>query len=78
MSVPGKPWFCIAGLWRTSPEVGEAWTMLIAPGPHVAPYHNRQIVLLSPQDCIAWLDPAASAEPFVQPLPQGSLAVTAA
>ena len=69
----------IAGLVRTTPDIGEAFTMLTTePGPDVAPYHNRQIVLLSPQDCIAWLDPAASAEPFVQPLPQGSLAVTAA
>ena len=76
---PDHEWFGIAGIVRSDPSVGEAFTLLTCPpGPDVAPYHNRQIVLLSPQDCIAWLDPAASAEPFVQPLPQGSLAVTAA
>ena len=76
---PDHDWFGIAGIVRSDPSVGEAFTLLTCPpGPDVAPYHNRQIVLLSPQDCIAWLDPAASAEPFVQPLPQGSLAVTAA
>ncbi|MBN8909519.1 MAG: SOS response-associated peptidase family protein, partial [Rhodospirillales bacterium] len=24
----GARWFCIAGIWRTTPEVGEAFTML--------------------------------------------------
>ena len=41
--MPGLEWFCIAGLWRTDPTVGEAWTMLTTePGPDVAPYHHRQ------------------------------------
>ena len=74
-----EPWFCIAGLWRTSEEVGEAWTMLTAPpGPDVAPYHNRQIVVLSPEACFAWLDPASDARDFTAPLPGGSLDVVRA
>src|SRR5690606_12600989 len=45
----GAPWFGIAALWRTSSEVGEAFTMLTSePGADVTPYHNRQIVVLSP------------------------------
>ena len=36
---------------------------------------GRQVVLLSPDDCFAWLDPARPAADFVRPLPQGSLAV---
>jgi putative SOS response-associated peptidase YedK len=39
----------------------------------VAPYHDRQIVLLSPIDCFRWLDPASPAEPFLEALPAGSL-----
>jgi hypothetical protein len=40
-------WFCIAGLWRKDPQVGEAYTMLTAePGPDVAPYHSRGIAVL--------------------------------
>ena len=71
-----QPWFCIAGLWRTDPAVGEAWTMLTAPpGPDVAPYHNRQIVVLPPAEGLRWLDPAVPAKDVLKPLPAGSLAV---
>jgi putative SOS response-associated peptidase YedK len=76
---PGHEWFGIAGIYRTDPKVGEAWTMLTCePGPDVAPYHNRQVVLLSPQDCFGWLDADRAAEEFVRPLPAGSLTVAAA
>jgi putative SOS response-associated peptidase YedK len=74
---PGHEWFGIAGIWRADAKVGEAWTMLTCePGPDVAPYHNRQVVLLSPADCFAWLEPGSVAADFVKPLPAGSLAVT--
>jgi len=73
---PGNDWFGIAGIHRADPVVGEAFTLLTCPpGADVAPYHDRQIVLLSPQDCFAWLDAATSADTFVQPLPGGSLTV---
>jgi putative SOS response-associated peptidase YedK len=71
-----RPWFCIAGLWRADPGVGEAFTMLTTePGPDVAPYHNRQIVVLAPGDWARWLDPAVPASAILRPLPAGSLAV---
>lgn len=76
---PGHAWFGIAGICRTDPKVGEAFTMLTCPpGPDIVPYHDRQVVLLSPQDCFGWLAPDGSAEQFVQPLPEGTLAVSAA
>ena len=72
----GQPWFCIAGIWRTAPDVGEAFTMLTtAPGPDIAPYHDRQVVLLDRAGWAAWLDPAVSAKTLLQPLPAGSLTV---
>jgi putative SOS response-associated peptidase YedK len=75
-TLKGEPWFGIAGLWRTNPDVGEAFTMLTAPpGPDVAPYHNRQIVVLPPSDFARWLDPAVPAAEVLRALPEGSLEV---
>ncbi|WP_260596834.1 SOS response-associated peptidase [Sphingomonas endolithica] len=72
----GEPWFCIAGLWRSHPSVGEAFTMLtMEPGPDIAPYHDRQIAILNRQDWAAWLDPAVPAKEILRPLPAGSLLV---
>ena len=71
-----EPWFCIAGLWRLHPEVGEAFTMLTTePGPDVAPYHGRQLVVLKRGDWARWLNPAAPVDDLLKPLPEGSLAV---
>jgi len=70
----GEDWFCIAGLWRATPDVGEAYAMLTTePGPDVAPYHSRQIVVLERCDWARWLDPAVPAGQVLRPLPAGSL-----
>jgi putative SOS response-associated peptidase YedK len=72
----GEDWFCIAGLWRTHPEVGEAYTMLTtAPGPDVAPYHSRQVAVLEREDWARWIDPDIPAREVLRPLPAGSLNV---
>ena len=72
----GEPWFCVAGIWRTDKEVGEAFTMLtMPPGPDIAPYHDRQIAILDRADWAAWLDHSVSAKAILKPLPAGSLAV---
>jgi putative SOS response-associated peptidase YedK len=47
-----------------------------APSPDVAPYHNRQVVVLRPKDWGAWLDLSKSEEELLRPLPAGSLEVT--
>jgi putative SOS response-associated peptidase YedK len=68
--------FAIAGLWRTDPAVGEAFTMLTCPpGEDIAPYHNRQVCLLAPANFAAWLDVAVPAGELLRPLPAGSLGV---
>lgn len=72
----GHDWFCIAGLWRDDPKVGEAFTMLTCPpGPDIARYHARQIVVLGRDRWAAWLDPATPSAALCQPLPAGSLTV---
>jgi putative SOS response-associated peptidase YedK len=73
---PGHEWFGIAALVRVDAKVGEAFTLLTCPpGPDVAPFHDRQVVLLSPNDCLNWLDPTHDAGSLVRTLPAGSLAV---
>jgi len=74
-TVKDQPWFCIAGLWRTS-EAGEAFTLLtMAPGPDIAPYHDRQIAILDRARWADWLDPSVPAQAVLHRLPAGSLAV---
>ena len=46
-TLAGADWFCLAGLWRRDASVGEAYTLLtLPPGPDVAPYHSRGVVLV--------------------------------
>ena len=71
------PFMAIAGLWRdgggTQPA---AFTMLTTePGPDVAPYHNRQIVVLRPENWSAWIELSRPATELLRPLPAGSLGV---
>ena len=72
----GEPIFAIAGIWRDTKEVGEAFTMLtMEPGPDIAPYHDRQIVILERDAWNDWLDPTVPAQSLIRPLSAGSLAV---
>lgn len=72
---PDGSQFCIAGLWRTTDGV-DAFTMLtIEPGPDVAPYHDRQIVVLGRDVWAEWLDPRGRAEDLLRPAPAGTLVV---
>ena len=69
----------IAGLARTDPAVGEAFTMLTTePGPDVAPYHNRQVAVLALSRWKAWLDYAEPSTELLKPLPEGTFNVALA
>jgi putative SOS response-associated peptidase YedK len=71
----GQPWFCLAGLWRRHPEAGERFTLLTTePGPDMAPYHNRQVVLLPRERWADWLSGAPEAD-LLKPAPAGTLKV---
>jgi putative SOS response-associated peptidase YedK len=62
--------FCIAGFVRD-----ERFTMLtMPPGPDIAPYHDRQIVILPRTQWAQWLDTARPQPDFAE-LPAGSLNV---
>lgn len=63
--------FAIAGLVRE-----DRFTMLTCePGPDIAPYHNRQIVILDRDQWGAWLGHDDAPQPSLGALPAGSLKV---
>lgn len=67
----GSPFFCIAGLVRD-----DRFTMLtMPPGPDIAPYHDRQVVILRRKQWAAWLGPSSDAT-IPPAAPAGSLTVT--
>ena len=73
----GEDWFCFAGLWRpATSEAPEAFTLLTtAPGPDVAPIHDRQVVILERTDWRAWLDLSRPEAELLRALPAGGLQV---
>lgn len=71
----GQPWFCLAGLWRRHGDGAERFTLLtVDPGPDMAPYHNRQVVVVPREAWAGWLAGAPEAE-ILKPAPAGTLKV---
>jgi putative SOS response-associated peptidase YedK len=69
----------IAGLWSEAEDGALSFTMLTTePGPDIAPYHNRQIALLPPQQWDDWLRYKVPGRDLLRPLPAGALEVRAA
>ena len=71
------PFMAIAGIWRETEGDGPpAFTMLTtAPSADVAPYHDRQVAVLRPEDWAAWLYLTKPEAELLRPLPKGSLEV---
>jgi putative SOS response-associated peptidase YedK len=71
------PFMAIAGIWReTEGDDPPAFTMLTtAPSADVAPYHDRQVAVLRPEDWAAWLYLTKPEAELLRPLPKGSLEV---
>jgi putative SOS response-associated peptidase YedK len=73
------PLVAIAGLVRTDPTVGQAFTLLTAePGDDVSPYHNRQVIILPPTEWRDWLTHAVPEGDLLKAAPAGTLTVCAA
>jgi putative SOS response-associated peptidase YedK len=74
--------FCFAGLWdraRTTEGRIESFTIVTcAPGPDCAPYHNRQPVILEPNQWGPWLDLSTDPVPLLRPGAAGTITVTRA
>jgi putative SOS response-associated peptidase YedK len=68
-----QPWLCLAGLWRRY-EDGDRFTLLTtAPGPDMAPYHDRQVVVMPREAWADWLGGAGGETELLQPSPAGTL-----
>jgi putative SOS response-associated peptidase YedK len=64
-------WFWIAGVIKNG-----AWAMLTTePGPDIAPYHDRQVVLLAPEAGLDWLRLTQPEPDLLRPALIGSLKV---
>jgi putative SOS response-associated peptidase YedK len=62
-------WFWIAGIVKN-----DCFTMLtVEPGPDIAQFHDRQIVVLRPERGVEWLTLAKQEREILRALPQGSL-----
>ena len=73
----GAPFMAIAGIWREAKDGSQAFTMLTTePGEDVAPYHDRQVVVLPPKDWTAWLYLTKPEAELLKPLPKGALTAT--
>jgi putative SOS response-associated peptidase YedK len=75
-TAPATEVFAMAGLWRPekTPGEGDRFTLLtIDAGPDVAPYHDRQIVPLTPDQWGGWLDPTTDGQAFLTAAPAGFL-----
>jgi putative SOS response-associated peptidase YedK len=72
-------WFCFAGLWdqahTTDGDIESYALVTTAAGPDVAPYHNRQPVILERSAYAGWMDHAALPESSVMPSQAGVLKV---
>jgi putative SOS response-associated peptidase YedK len=69
----GEDWFCIAGITGAD---GGAFSMLtVAPGPDIAPIHNRQVAVLERTDWRAWLEGGPSAPAMLTASAAGSWVV---
>jgi len=68
------PFMAIAGIWRESKNGAQAFTMLTTePSPDVEPYHNRQVVVLKPEDWAHWIYLTKPQADLLRPLPEGLL-----
>jgi putative SOS response-associated peptidase YedK len=75
----GAAWFCFAGLAGRGEGDAPAFTLLTtAPSPEVAPYHDRQPVILLPELWAGWLDHDQPAGDFLRPTPAGLIEVAEA
>jgi putative SOS response-associated peptidase YedK len=70
-TMPESPLFWVAGIVQKG-----CWTMLTTePGPDIAPYHDRQIVVLSGDQGRDWLDLTRPEAEILRAAPAGTLAV---
>jgi putative SOS response-associated peptidase YedK len=76
-TLANAPMMAIAAIWKQpAPEAPPCFAMLTTePGPDIAPYHDRQVVILRPEEWPHWIQLTKPEAELLRPLPAGSLAV---
>ena len=76
-SLVSGDWFYLAGIWRpASPTWPSSYAVLtIDANADVALYHARQMVVVTRDQRMAWLDATFPEEQMLRPLPRGSFRV---
>ncbi|HVZ06586.1 SOS response-associated peptidase [Rhodopila sp.] len=76
-SLASGDWFYFAGIWRPAkPDWPEAYGVLtVAANEDVAPYHDRQMAVLTRAQRHDWLDATVPEDELLRPLPRGSFRV---
>jgi putative SOS response-associated peptidase YedK len=71
-------WFYFAGIWRPATrDWPEAYAILtIQANDDIAPYHDRQMVVLRRDERSAWLDMTHPEHEILRPLPGASFAIS--
>jgi putative SOS response-associated peptidase YedK len=68
-ALKGQDWFWVAGIVKQ-----DCFTMLtVEPGPDIAPYHDRQIAVLTPQSGMDWFKLDKPESRILKPLAKGRL-----
>lgn len=77
-TLDSAPFMAIAGIWREAQgNHAASFAMLTTePGPDIKPYHDRQVVVLRPENWGAWMWLAKPEAELLRPLPAGSLRAT--
>jgi putative SOS response-associated peptidase YedK len=70
-TLAGSDWFWMAGIVRD----GGFALLTTSPGDDVAPYHDRQIIVLPPERGVDWLVLSRSEAELLGPSPKGTLHV---
>ena len=77
--ITDEPFFCLAGLWR--PARGDwpaSFAVFTVPAyPDLAPYKDRHVAVVRPDDWYPWLMQSKSKEEILRPFPAGSFEVAA-
>lgn len=76
-SLANGDWFYFAGIWRPgSSDWPEAYAILtIEANADIAPYHDRQMAVLTRDQRMDWLDRLVPEDEILRPLPVGTFRV---
>ncbi|EJC83327.1 hypothetical protein Rleg4DRAFT_6940 [Rhizobium leguminosarum bv. trifolii WSM2297] len=76
-SLANGDWFYFAGIWRQATDGWpEAYAILtIEANADIAPFHDRQMAVLTRDQCMAWLDGLLPEDEILRPLPAGTFRV---